>query len=111
MILQQITLQLALLLTQSYTPIVEKLRLRNFFKGMFETALKSGEIIEAIEFEIPKKSSYQKYPNPASRYAIVGVYVAECKSGVNVAITGAKSCVYNDKNLSSTLSKIFLLQL
>ena len=74
---------------------------------MFETALKSGEIIEAIEFEIPKKSNYQKFPNPASRYAIVGVYIAECKSGINVAVTGAKSCVYNDKDLSSALSKNF----
>ena len=84
-----------------------KIEAVKFFKGMFETALKTGEIIEAVEFEIPKKSNYQKYPNPASRYAIVGVYVAECKSGVNVAVTGAKSCVYNDKNLSSALSKNF----
>ena len=74
---------------------------------MFETSLKSGEIIESIEFEIPKKSSYQKLPNPASRYAIVGVYVAELKTGINVAVTGAKSCVYNDKNLASALSKNF----
>ena len=74
---------------------------------MFETSLKSGEIIESIEFAIPQKSSYQKYPNPASRYAIVGVYVAKHKSGVNVAVTGAKSCVYNDKNLSDILSKSF----
>ncbi len=84
-----------------------KIEANKFFKGMFETALKSGEIIEAIEFEIPKKSNYQKFPNPASRYAIVGVYVAECKSGINVAVTGAKSCVYNDKDLSSALSKNF----
>ena len=40
---------------------------------MFETALKKGELLEAIEFQIPEKSSYQKHPNPASRYAIVGV--------------------------------------
>ena len=64
-----------------------------FFRGMFETSLKSGEVIEAIEFEVPQKSSYQKYPNPASRYAIVGVYVAKHKTGVNVAVTGAKSCL------------------
>ena len=42
-----------------------------FFKGMFETALKKGELIESIEFEIPQKSSYQKLPNPASRYALL----------------------------------------
>ena len=78
-----------------------------FFKGMFETPLKTGEIIQAIEFEIPKKSSYQKYPNPASRYAIVGVYVAEHKTGVNVGVTGAKACVYNDKDMANALSKNF----
>ena len=65
-----------------------KIEANKFFKGMFETALKSGEIIEAIEFEIPEKSNYQKFPNPASRYAIVGVYIAECKSGINVAEGG-----------------------
>ena len=74
---------------------------------MFETALKKGEIIESIEFEIPQKSNYQKLPNPASRYAVVGVYVAKYKSGTNVGVTGAKSCVYNDKDLSNALSKNF----
>ena len=78
-----------------------------FFKSMFETPLKSGEIIEVIEFAIPEKSNYQKYPNPASRYAIVGVYVAKYKSSVNVAVTGAKSCVYNDKDLAKALSNHF----
>ena len=74
---------------------------------MFETVLKSGEIIEAIEFQVPQKSNYQKFPNPASRYAIVGVYVAKHKNGINVAVTGAKSCVYNDKDLAKTLSSNF----
>jgi len=84
-----------------------KIQADKFFKGMFETDLKKGELIEAIEFEIPQKSNYQKLPNPASRYAVVGVYVAKYKSGTNVAVTGAKSCVYNDKDLSSVLSKNF----
>ena len=84
-----------------------KIEAEKFFKGMFETSLKSGEIIESIEFSIPEKSNYQKYPNPASRYAIVGVYVAKHKSSVNVAVTGAKSCVYNDKDLSKALSNKF----
>jgi len=78
-----------------------------FFKDMFETSLKSSEIIEAIEFNIPQKSSYQKLPNPASRYAIVGVYVAKHKKGINVGVTGAKSCVYNDKVLAGILSNNF----
>ena len=84
-----------------------KINAEKFFKGMFETVLKSGEIIEAIEFQVPQKSSYQKHPNPASRYAIVGVYVAKHKSGVNVAVTGAKPCVYNDKELAKILLKNF----
>ena len=78
-----------------------------FFRGMFETSLKSSEIIEAIEFDIPQKSSYQKLPNPASRYAIIGVYVAKHKTGINVGVTGAKSCVYNDKDLAGALTKNF----
>ena len=78
-----------------------------FFRGMFETSLKSSEIIEAIEFDIPQKSSYQKLPNPASRYAIVGVYVAKHKTGINVGVTGARPCVYNDKDLAGALSKNF----
>ena len=78
-----------------------------FFTGMFETSLKKGELIEAVEFQVPEKSCYKKYPNPASRYAIVGVYVAKHKSAVNVAVTGAKSCVYNDENISGALSKSF----
>ena len=57
--------------------------------------------------KIPEKSSYQKFPNPASRYAIVGVYVAKHKTGINVAVTGAKSCVYNNKDLANALSKNF----
>ena len=78
-----------------------------FFRGMFETCLKSTEVIEAIEFSIPQKSSYQKLPNPASRYAIIGVYVAKHKTGINVGVTGAKSCVYNDKDLAGALTKNF----
>ena len=74
---------------------------------MIETALKKGELIEAVEFQIPEKSNYQKHPNPASRYAIVGVYLAKHKKKVNIAVTGAKSVVYIDKDLSDVLSKNF----
>ena len=84
-----------------------KIEASKFFKGMFETALKKGELIEAIEFQIPEKSSYQKHPNPASRYAVVGVYVAKHKKDINVAVTGAIPCVYNDKDLSRALSNSF----
>jgi carbon-monoxide dehydrogenase medium subunit len=84
-----------------------KIEANKFFKGMFETALKKGEIVEAVEFQIPEKADYQKHPNPASRYAIVGVFVAKHKDEVNVAVTGAKSCVYIDKDLSKKLSSNF----
>lgn len=84
-----------------------KIEASNFFKGMFETALKKNEIVEAVEFQIPEKSNYQKHPNPASRYAIVGVYLAKYKDKVNVAVTGAKSCVYIDSDLSKKLSSNF----
>lgn len=60
-----------------------------FFQGMFTTALEPGELITAIEFPIPEKSNYEKFRNPASRYAMVGVFVAKGPAGVRVAITGA----------------------
>jgi len=78
-----------------------------FFTGMFETELKRGELIESIEFEVPEKSSYAKFPNPASRYAVVGVYVAKLKKEVRVAVTGAGSCVFRSKELENALSKNF----
>jgi len=78
-----------------------------FFKGMFETDLKKGELIESIEFEVPEKSAYAKYPNPASRYAIVGVYVAKLKKEIRVAITGAASSVFRSKELESALLSNF----
>ena len=84
-----------------------KIQSDKFFKGMFETDLKKGELIEAVEFEVPEKSCYSKYPNPASRYAIVGVYVAKYKNEVRVAITGAGSSVYRSKELESALSSNF----
>ena len=84
-----------------------KIDASKFFKGMFETVLKKGELIETVEFQIPEKSSYQKHPNPASRYAIVGVYVAKHKTGINVGVTGAKPCVYNDKEIAKALESSF----
>ena len=63
----------------------------DFFTGMFETALNDGELITEIRFPIPEKANYQKFPNPASRYAIAGVMVAQTAGGVRVAVTGAGS--------------------
>jgi len=84
-----------------------KIKADKFFKGMFETDLKKGELIESVEFEIPEKSGYAKFPNPASRYAVVGVYIAKFKNEVRVAITGAGNSVYRSKDLESTLSNNF----
>ncbi len=61
----------------------------DFFAGMFTTALEQGEVITAVEFPIPAKAAYEKFPNPASRYAMVGVFVAQTAGGVRVAVTGA----------------------
>jgi carbon-monoxide dehydrogenase medium subunit len=61
----------------------------SYFQGMFTTALEPDELITAIEFPLPEKSNYEKFPNPASRYAIVGVFVAKGPAGVRVAVTGA----------------------
>jgi len=61
----------------------------DFFQGMFTTALEPGELITAVEFPIVEKSAYEKFRNPASRYAMVGVFVAKSASGLRVAITGA----------------------
>jgi aerobic carbon-monoxide dehydrogenase medium subunit len=66
-----------------------KIAADDFFTGMFDTALGEGEIITKIIFPVPSKSGYQKFRNPASRYAIVGVFVAKKGSEVRVAVTGA----------------------
>ena len=62
---------------------------QDFFKGLFETALETGELITQVSFPIPQKAAYMKFPNPASRYALVGVFVAKTAGGVRVAVTGA----------------------
>ncbi|MGA3003602.1 MAG: FAD binding domain-containing protein [Acetobacteraceae bacterium] len=61
----------------------------DFFTGMFSTALEQGELITAVEFPVPTKAAYEKFRNPASRYAIVGVFVAQTSGGARVAVTGA----------------------
>ena len=61
----------------------------DFFTGMFDTALDEGEIITGVTFTAPQKGAYAKFPNPASRYAMCGVFVAVADGGVRVAVTGA----------------------
>jgi aerobic carbon-monoxide dehydrogenase medium subunit len=64
---------------------------QDFFTGLFETALEPGELITSVSFPIPQKAAYMKFANPASRYALVGVFVAKTAGGARVAVTGAGS--------------------
>lgn len=79
----------------------------DFFTGMFSTALEEGELITAIRFPIPKRAAYLKFKQAASRFALVGVFVAQFDSGVRVAVTGASTCVFRHAELEAALSKSF----
>jgi carbon-monoxide dehydrogenase medium subunit len=81
-----------------------------FFMGLFETALAPGEIITAVSFPIPQRAGYAKFPNPASRFAIVGVFVAKTSSGVRVAVTGAGPYVFRLADAEARLAKSFTPQ-
>jgi carbon-monoxide dehydrogenase medium subunit len=76
----------------------------DFFRGLFETSLQPKEIITQITFPIPQKAAYVKFENPVSRYALVGVFAAQTKSGVRVAVTGAGSCVFRQAAFEKALS-------
>ena len=78
-----------------------------FFTGMFETALDEGEIITRIDFPVPTKAAYTKFPNPASRYAIVGVFVAQTADGVRVAVTGAGGTAFRATEMEAALNANF----
>ncbi len=79
-----------------------------YFQGMFTTALKEGEIITEVRFPVPEKANYQKFVQPASRFALVGVFVAKFKDGVRVAVTGAsEEGVFRWKEAEKALSKSF----
>lgn len=79
----------------------------DFFLGLFETALAPGEIIVAVRYPVPRKAAYVKYPNPASRFAVVGVFVVQMQQGVRVAVTGAGPCVFRLKDAEAALTKDF----
>jgi aerobic carbon-monoxide dehydrogenase medium subunit len=84
-----------------------KIAADDFFVGMFTTALEDGELITAISFPIPKRSVYMKFTQPASRFALVGVYLAQTDGGVRVAVTGAGQCVFRHKGLEDALTQSF----
>ena len=78
-----------------------------FFTGMFETALDPGEIVTAVRFPKVAQANYQKFRNPASRYAIVSVFVAKTPAGVRVAVTGAGPCVFRVPAMEAALAGNF----
>jgi len=92
------------------TIITNKRRIKvdDFFTGMFTTALEPGEIITKVSFPIPKKAAYQKFKNQASRFALVGVFVSKRGSENRVAVTGAGSNgVFRVKSFEEALKKRF----
>jgi aerobic carbon-monoxide dehydrogenase medium subunit len=76
----------------------------DFFKGMFTTALEAGELITKVSFPIPDKAGYRHFPNPASRFPIVGVFVAQFKDGTRVGVTGAGPCAYRVPDFEKALA-------
>ena len=82
----------------------------DFFQGLFATALKDGELITAIRFPVPKRAAYMKFRQPASRFALVGVFVAQFDNGVRVAVTGTGNGVFRHKGLEAALSASFTPQ-
>lgn len=79
----------------------------DFFTGLFETALDDDEVITAVRFPIPARAGYAKFPNPASRYAVVGVLVAEGPGGTRVAVTGAGASVFRVADMEKALAGDF----
>ena len=77
----------------------------DYFKAMFETALEPGELILAIAFPIPTRAAYRKFPNPASRYAVVGVFVADFAGAIRVGVTGAGPCAFRPKAIEEALNR------
>ena len=78
-----------------------------YFTGMFETALEEGEMIVKVTFPVPRSAAYEKFPNPASRYATVGVFAARTRDGVRVAVTGAGLCVFRAGYMEAALETDF----
>lgn len=79
----------------------------DFFVGMYTTALKEGELITAVRFPMVRKACYQKFRQGASRFALVGVFVAQTADGVRVAVTGAASSVFRHTALEAALNQSF----
>ncbi|MES2940656.1 MAG: xanthine dehydrogenase family protein subunit M [Pseudomonadota bacterium] len=84
-----------------------KIAADDFFQGMFTTALKDGELITAVSFPLAKRVAYMKFRQPASRFALIGVFVAQTAAGVRVAVTGGGNGVFRHKGLEDALGASF----
>jgi carbon-monoxide dehydrogenase medium subunit len=84
-----------------------KIEADSFFKGLYETALQPGELITSVSFPAPKRAAYMKFKNPASRFAIVGVFVADFGGKARVAVTGAGPSVFRQAEMEKALSAKF----
>ncbi len=84
-----------------------KITADDFFRGMFTTALNEGELITAVSFPLVKRAAYVKFKQPASRFALIGVCVAQTDSGVRVAVTGGGNGVFRHTGLEQALAKSF----
>jgi aerobic carbon-monoxide dehydrogenase medium subunit len=84
-----------------------KIEADKFFKGLYETALEAGELITSVTFPAPKRAAYMKFKNPASRFALVGVFVADFGGKVRVAVTGAGPVVFRQAEMEKALSAKF----
>ncbi len=84
-----------------------KIEADKFFKGLYETALEPGELITQVSFPAPKRAAYMKFKNPASRFALVGVFVADFGGNVRVAVTGAGACAFRQPDMEKALAAKF----
>ena len=78
-----------------------------FFKGLFETDLAAGELLSVVDFPVPDRAAYVKLPQPASRFALVGVFVSQTAGSVRVAVTGAAACAFRITPMEEALAKKF----
>jgi carbon-monoxide dehydrogenase medium subunit len=97
----------ALALDATIVTTKRKIRADDFFQGMFATALEEGELITAVSFPLAKRAAYIKFKQPASRFALIGVCVAQTDSGVRVAVTGGGNGVFRHTGLEQALAKSF----
>jgi carbon-monoxide dehydrogenase medium subunit len=96
-----------LALNATITTNKRKIAADQFFKGLYETALEPGELITSVSFQAPKRGAYMKFRNPASRFALVGVYVADFGGNVRVGVTGAGASAFRQTEMEKALSSKF----